>query len=171
MEKSFGNIVLIGMPASGKSTAGVILAKVLGMDFVDTDLLIQRKTGRKLPELIREKGLSGFLAVEEETCLAVEAENTVIATGGSVVYGKMAMEHLRSIGTVIYLKAEYGTLTKRLRNIKQRGVVLKEGQTLKELYAERTALYEKYADAVVSEDGRDIEDTVSGIIEALSKRM
>ena len=154
------NIVLIGMPASGKSTVGVILAKVLGMDFADTDLLIQRSFGRKLPEIIEEDGLDGFLRLEEEVCLYTDMKNTVIATGGSVVYGERAMRHLKKNATVIYLEIDFETLEQRLHHMKQRGVVLKPGQTKKGLYIERVGLYKKYADAVISEEGMSIEETV-----------
>lgn len=158
------NIVLIGMPTSGKSTVGVILAKMLGMDFVDTDLVIQRRTGKKLKDIIEEEGVEGFLRVEEEACAGLEVENTVIATGGSVIYGEAAMKHLKKNSQVIYLEIDYDTLEKRLHHVKQRGVVLKDGQTKKELFDERIVLYKKYADIVISEDNLDIEETVQSII-------
>ena len=139
------NIILIGMPGVGKSTIGVILAKVLGYQFLDADLLIQKSEGKLLKDIIAEKGTEGFIQVENRVNSRIEAENAIIATGGSVVYGKEAMEHLKSIGTVVYLKQSLPVLEKRLRNIRNRGVVLKKGQTLKDLYRERTALYEKYA--------------------------
>ena len=161
------NIVLIGMPTSGKSTVGVILAKLLGMDFVDSDLVIQKKIGKKLAEIISDEGLEGFLKIEEDVCCDIEAENTVIATGGSVVYGAAAMEYFKSIGRVVYLKIDYETLEARLHHAKQRGVVLRPGQSKKDLYDERTVLYEKYADIVISEEGKDIEGTVAGLREAL----
>ncbi|SEP54637.1 shikimate kinase [Lachnospiraceae bacterium NE2001] len=158
------NITLIGMPTSGKSTVGVILAKVLGMDFVDTDLIIQRTAGKRLADIIEEDGLEGFLGIENQVCSQVEAENTVIATGGSVVYGEEAMKHLKEISQVIYLEIDYETLEQRLHHVKQRGVVLKPGQTKKELYDERAVLYKKYADEMISEEGLDIEGTVQAII-------
>ena len=161
------NIVLIGMPASGKSTVGVILAKVLGMDFADTDLLIQNETGRKLPEIIEEDGLEGFLKIEEGVCSSIDVQNTVIATGGSVVYGEQAMQHLKDIGSIIYLEIDYETLEQRLHHMKQRGVVLKPGQTKRELYDERVQLYKKYADVVISEEGMSIEDTVQKCTEVM----
>ena len=119
------NITLIGMPTSGKSTVGVILAKILGMDFVDTDLIIQRKAGKRLANIIAEDGLEGFLSLEEEVCAELEAENTVIATGGSVVYGEKAMAHLKDISHVVYLEIDYETLEKRLHHVKQRETVQK----------------------------------------------
>ena len=130
------NIVLIGMPGVGKSTVGVILAKVLGFQFVDADLVIQEKEGKLLREIIAEEGPDGFIAVENRINSEIEAHHSVIATGGSVVYGKEAMEHLRQIGTVIYLKLDYADIDRRLSDIKGRGVVLKDGQTLKDLYDE-----------------------------------
>ena len=149
------NIILIGMPTSGKSTVGVILAKLLGMDFVDTDLIIQKREKRKLSQIIEQDGLEGFLAIENKVCCDVDLQNTVIATGGSVVYGEEGMEHLKSIGRIIYLEIDYETLQTRLHHVKQRGVVLKPGQTIKELYDERVTLYKKYADIVLSEEGHN----------------
>ena len=143
------NIVLIGMPGVGKSTIGVILAKELGYQFVDADLLIQKQEKRLLKEIISEEGIEGFIAIENQVNASIEANRTVIATGGSVVYGREAMEHLGEIATVIYLKLSYKALRKRLGNLKNRGVVLRDGQTLKDLYEERVVLYEKYADKVV----------------------
>ena len=161
------NLILVGMPASGKSTIGVILAKVIGYDFIDSDLLIQRKEGKRLSEIIEEKGIDGFLAVENEVNASIEASQCVIATGGSAVYGVEAMQHLREIGAVIYLQVDFDVIQKRLRNIRQRGVVLREGQTLRDLYDERTVLYEKYADLIVREGSGEIEEVVARIIRTL----
>ena len=136
------NLILIGMPASGKSTVGVILAKVIGYDFIDSDLLIQKKEGMRLADIIKKKGIDGFLEVENEVNASIEASQCVIATGGSAVYGEEAMKHLREIGAVIYLQVDYSVIQKRLHNIRQRGVVLRQGQTLQDLYDERTVLYE-----------------------------
>lgn len=163
------NIVLIGMPGGGKSTVGVILAKMIGYQFTDADLLIQKQEGKLLHEIIAEKGTDGFIEIEERVNASIEASHTIIATGGSVVYGKKAMEHLSRIGTVVYLKVPYDTLEKRLEDIKGRGVVLKEGQTLRTLYDERTPLYEKYADIEISEDGLNVEQTVEKLLERLNK--
>lgn len=157
MEKN--NIVLIGMPGVGKSTIGVIAAKQLGYQFVDADLLIQKQEGRLLHEIISQEGIEGFLEIENRVNASIETEGSVIATGGSVVYGREAMEHLKKIGVVVYLELPYSHLKRRLRNLKDRGVVLREGQTLRDLYEERTLLYEKYADLVVKEEGLDIEET------------
>lgn len=163
------NLVLIGMPASGKSTVGVILAKVIGYDFIDTDLLIQRAEKKRLSEIIKAVGVDGFLEVEERVCSSVEADHCVIATGGSVVYSEKAMRHLKKIGHVMYLKTDYETIRRRLGNIRQRGVALREGQTLRDLYEERVVLYEKYADTVVEEEG-DVEDVVVGILKIMKRK-
>ena len=145
----------------------MILAKVIGYDFIDSDLLIQRKEGKRLSEIIEEKGIDGFLAVENEVNASIEASQCVIATGGSAVYGVEAMRHLREIGAVIYLQVDFDVIQKRLRNIRQRGVVLREGQTLRDLYDERTVLYEKYADLIVREGSGEIEEVVARIIRTL----
>lgn len=163
------NITLIGMPGVGKSTVGVILAKVLGYEFLDSDLLIQKSEKSLLREIIERDGLEGFLKIENKINASINAEKSVIATGGSVVYCDEAMRHLKEIGTVVYLKLEYEELKKRLGNLKGRGVVLREGQTLKDLYDERTPLYEKYADVVVDEKKLDVEGTLQKILENLAK--
>lgn len=161
------NIILIGMPGVGKSTVGVILAKVLGYQFLDADLVIQQQEGKLLREIIEEVGTEGFIEVENRVNASIEAKKTIIATGGSVVYGKEAMEHLSNIGTVVYLKVPFKTLEKRLADIKGRGVVLKEGQDLLGLFEERTPLYEKYADIMIDEDDLTVEQTVDKLIENL----
>lgn len=163
------NIVLIGMPGVGKSTAGVVLAKVLGYEFIDADLIIQQQEGKLLREIIAEVGTDGFIEVEDRVNSQIEVEKSVIATGGSVVYGKEAMQHLREIGTVVYLKVSYDILEKRLHDIKGRGVVLKDGQDLRGLYEERVPLYEKYADITVCEDNLNVEQTIEKITEQLNK--
>ena len=164
------NIILIGMPASGKSTAGVVLAKVLGCDFIDTDLLVQNREGRRLEELIREKGIERFLDIECEVCRTLQAENTVIATGGSVIYREPAIRHLKELGSMAYLSVDFETLRNRLYNVMERGVVLRDGQTLEDLYRERTALYERYADIIVEEGSQTLEETVSAVKAALEMR-
>ena len=160
------NLILIGMPASGKSTVGVILAKVIGYDFVDTDLLIQKAEKKRLKQIIAERGVEGFLEVENRVNASVEADHCVIATGGSAVYGEEAMRHFKKIGHIMYLKVDFETIRKRLRNIKERGVALKKGQTLRDLYNERVVLYEKYADTVIEETG-DVEDVIVRILEII----
>ena len=154
------NIILIGMPAAGKSTAGVLLAKMMGYDFIDTDLLIQRRENARLEEIIARMGMDGFLGLEEDVCLSLQAKNTVIATGGSVVYESRAMEHLRATGVTVYLQIDWDTLSGRLHDIHGRGVVLREGQSLRELYEQRIALYERYADLIIDEKNMTLEETV-----------
>ncbi len=161
--KAMTNIILIGMPASGKSTVGVVLAKILGYDFIDTDLLIQRQAGCRLARIIRDRGIDGFLAAEERACLSLLAEHSVIATGGSVVYSEAAMTHLKAIGKLVYLKVDCGVLRSRLIDIEGRGVVLRPGQTLEALFAERATLYDRYADLTVEEGDGTLEDTVKAV--------
>ena len=157
------NIVLIGMPAAGKSTVGVILAKVLGYRFIDADLVIQEQEHRLLKDIIKEEGLEGFIAIENRVNAGLTVDHTVIATGGSVIYGQQAMEHLKNIGTVIYIRLSYESLEKRLGNIRPRGVALKKGQNLLDLYKERCDLYEKYADITVDAEDLGIEKTMETI--------
>lgn len=161
------NIIFIGMPAVGKSTVGVVVAKRLGCQFIDTDLLIQEEEEKLLREIIAEKGIDGFLEVEDRVNAKVNVRNTVISPGGSVVYCENAMKHYKEIGTVVYLKASFDTINKRLKSAKNRGVVLREGQTLKDLYEERTPLFERYADVTVPEDGLSLEETIDKVLEAL----
>ena len=163
------NIILIGMPAVGKSTVGVVVAKRIGYEFIDTDLLIQKQERRLLKEIIAEEGNERFLEIENQVNRDLQAENAVISPGGSVVYCEEAMQHFKEIGTVIYLHATYEVIYKRITNAKNRGVVLKEGQTLKDLYDERVKLFEKYADYTVSEEGLDLEETIDMVLELLEK--
>lgn len=157
------NIVLIGMPGVGKSTIGVVAAKRMGCRFVDADLVIQETYGRLLHELIEEHGIDGFLEIENRINASLNVENTVIATGGSVCYGKEAMTHLRQIGVVVYLKLGCEALTERLGDLNERGVALKNGQTLEELYFERVPLYEAYADITVDCEGKSLRDTAEEV--------
>ena len=161
------NVILIGMPASGKSTVGVILAKILGYNFVDADIEIQEREGRKLPDIIASDGVEGFIAIENRINSQIEVEKSVIATGGSVVYGKEAMDHYKNIGKVVYLKVGMDVLSKRLKDVKQRGVVMREGQSLISLYNERTPLYEKYADITIDEGNKTMEEVVADLLSAL----
>lgn len=161
------NIILIGMPGVGKSTIGVVLAKVLGYDFIDTDLLIQNKMNMKLKDIIQQEGNEGFQKIENDVNASLQISNSVIATGGSVVYCREAMEHLKSIGNVIYLKLSLEPLSSRLGNLIRRGVVLKDGQTLEELFLERTPLYELYADLIIDEENMNLEDTLQIILDRL----
>lgn len=163
------NIVLIGMPGCGKSTVGVVLAKKMGYSFLDSDLLIQEKHHKLLHELIAEHGIKGFEEIENDVNASISCEYTVIATGGSAVYGQKAMEHLKSIGVICYLQLPYEEIESRLGNLDERGVVIKEGQTLLQLFEERTPLYEKYADITVSGEHRQIKDVVKEIVVRTSK--
>jgi shikimate kinase len=164
------NIVLIGMPGAGKSTVGVILAKVLGFNFIDSDLLIQEQEGCLLKDIIARDGQYGFFKIENQVNRDIIAENTVIATGGSVVYCSEAMEHLREIGVVIYIRLSFGTIDNRLENIRQRGVVFQEGQTLKDLYLERCPLYEKYAHIIMDAEGLGMEELMEKIVKEVDRK-
>lgn len=163
MQANSGNIILIGMPGSGKSTCGVVAAKLLLKNFFDTDLLIQNREGRRLQQIIDEKGLDYFARAEEEAVLSLDIAGTVIATGGSAVYSPAAMEHLRRMGKVIYLHLEYETMCRRIQNLDSRGVVLQGGYTLQDMYKERLPLYRRYADAVIKCDNNTVEQTAQQI--------
>ena len=165
------NYTLIGMPASGKSTVGVLLAKRLGFSFVDVDIVIQEKEKRLLKEIIAQEGIDGFMAVENRINASLDADRSVIAPGGSVIYGKEAMEHLREISTIVYLKLSYEDVKKRLSNLVDRGVVLKDGMTLLDLYNERVPYYERYADITVDETGQTVGETVDYLRDLIEKRL
>ena len=164
------NITLIGMPGAGKSTIGVVLAKRLGYRFVDTDLLIQEQENRLLKEIIAQEGLDGFRRIENQVNAGLEVSRSVIAPGGSVIYCKEAMEHLKQLGPVIYLRVSYQDLAKRLGDLVDRGVALKEGQGLRELMEERGVQYEKYADYIIDEDGLT-PGRVAAILESKIRRL
>lgn len=161
--KEKNNIVLIGMPGAGKSTIGVVVAKKLGYRFTDSDLVIQETYGKLLHELIEERGVEGFRALENDINASLEYQNAVIATGGSACYGKEAMEHLRQNGVVVYLALGYDSLTERLGDLNARGVTIKPGQTLQELYEERIPLYEQYADITVNCEGKLLREVVEEV--------
>lgn len=152
-------IILIGMPACGKSTVGVLLAKKLGYRFVDADLIIQEQEGRLLQDIIRTEGMEGFVAIEEKVNLTLAGKNDrfVIATGGSAVYSQAAMAHFREIGRVVYIKISYEAVRRRLGNFSHRGVVMPEGYTLRRLYDERCALYETYAHVIVDSSVKEAD--------------
>ena len=161
------NIVLIGMPGSGRSTIGVVLAKRLGYDFVDSDLVIQGAYHKTLEQLIEENGDAGFIQIENDINKSLEYTKTVIATGGSVVYGSEAMKHLKSIGTIVYLKVSEADLNERLGSLKERGVVSNGKTTVKEIFDDRRALYEKYAEITVNLEGKSLKDSVLELAQLL----
>ena len=164
------NIVLIGMPGCGKSTVGVVLAKVLGMHFCDTDIVIQGREGKKLQEIINEEGNDAFLLHERDALLSLSIDDTVIATGGSAVYSEEAMMHLKKSGIVVYLEVSAEEIERRLADFAARGVAIKDGMTVRDLYNERIPLYQKYADVIINEDGADIPAVIGRIAEALERR-
>lgn len=161
------NIILIGMPGAGKSTVGVVLAKKLGYAFVDSDLVIQSREGKLLHEIIEERGIEAFWSVEEDANASIDVHRTVIATGGSVVYGRRAMEHLKRIGVVIYLRLSCDAIADRLGDLNERGVTLREGQGLTELYTERVPMYEEYADVTIECGGFSIREIVEHVCEII----
>ena len=158
------NIILIGMPGAGKSTVGVVLAKVLGYKFLDSDLVIQEKEGKLLSQIIEDNGDAGFIRIENDVNKSIEVDNTVIATGGSAVYGDEAMEHFKSIGTVIYLEVPYKEIEKRVGSLKDRGVVSNGKASIEDIYADRIALYEKYADVIIKDWNMPIRETIEKIL-------
>lgn len=163
------NIVLIGMPGSGKSTIGVVLAKKLGYDFVDSDLVIQGRYKKTLEQLIDEYGDAGFIKLENDVNESLDYDNAVIATGGSAVYGSSAMKHLKEIGTVVYLRVSEMDLNERLGSLKERGVVSNGKTTVKEIFEDRKALYEKYADITVDLEGKTLRESVEELADCLQQ--
>ena len=161
------NIVLIGMPGAGKSTVGVVLAKNMGLRFLDSDLCIQDEEKRLLHEIIAQDGLEGFLKIENRVNASLQVEKSVIATGGSVIYGAEAMKHLGAIGTIVYLQLPYEEITERLGDLTKRGVAVKNGQTLMDLYTERVPLYKKYADITIDCHKKAIRQLVAEIAEKM----
>lgn len=159
------------MPGSGKSTVGVLLAKALGYSFVDTDLIISRKAGKPLQKILDEDGLDRFLELEEEVGGTLECEYTVVATGGSMVLSKNAMEHLKSIGTVVYINVAFDEIKRRVTNITTRGIVFHKDETLKNVYDQRTPLYRRYSDITVDipEENFSVEKSVEAIVKTLKK--
>ena len=161
------NIILIGMPGVGKSTVGVVLAKNMGYKFIDSDLVIQEKTNKLLHEIISDEGIEGFIKIENDINSNINCSKSVIATGGSAVYGREAMEHFKSIGKIVYLKLGYTGIKNRLGDLEERGVALEKGKTLLDLYKERIPLYEKYADIVIDCKKNSIRNIVEEIKLAL----
>lgn len=164
------NLILIGMPGCGKSTVGVVLAKVLGKHFCDTDIVIQQRTSRRLQDIINEDGNDAFLRCEAEALCSLEVDNTVVATGGSAVYSHEAMQHLKKNGVVIYLKVSEPEIERRLADFAARGVAIKDGMTVADLYNERAPLYERYADITITAEGADIPYVVGKIAEELAEK-
>jgi shikimate kinase len=161
------NIILTGMPGAGKSTVGVILAKTLGMNFIDTDIVLQENAGRILQEIINTEGIDAFLKTEESSIVSLECENTIIATGGSVVFSDKSMNYLKKKGIIIYLYISYEELVRRIKNITTRGIVLAADQSLLDLYKQRLPLYEKYADRTIDCSDMDVEKIIENIIHEL----
>lgn len=164
------NIILIGMPGSGKSTLGVVLAKKLGYSFIDSDIVIQDTYMTTLEHLIDQYGDAGFIKIEDEVNCTISPQHTIIATGGSAVYGDKAMQHFKDIGTVVYLKVPEKELQSRLGSLKERGVVSNGKTTIEEIFADRKRLYEKYADITIEQEGRDIRQLVESIYGKLKER-
>ncbi len=161
------NITLIGMPGCGKSTVGVLLAKALGFDFIDTDLTLQQREGALLQTILNERGTEVFLDLEQDAICSVQCNNTIISPGGSCVCREPAMAHLKQLGKVVYLRLPLDELQARLNNISTRGIAMEPGQTLLDLYNYRTPLYERWADVVVECTGQTLEQTVSAVLRGL----
>ena len=164
------NIVLIGMPGAGKSTTGVVLAKTLGMAFVDTDLLIQSSQKKQLQQIIDEAGPEAFLQIENDVIAGLETENTVIATGGSVIFGAEAMKRLKAGGVTLYIELPLEEILRRLRNIKTRGIAMPQGTTLEDVYRQRIPLYEQFADITIPAQNLNLEETVTAMVAALKQQ-
>ena len=161
-------ITLIGMPGSGKSTIGVLLAKMLGLDFVDTDIVIQNREDALLQTVLEQKGTETFLDIEADvTCELSFSKGTVIATGGSCVCRERAMEHLKKLGNVVYIKLPYESIEPRITNLDTRGIAFRPGETLRDIYDYRTPLYERYADITVETEGLTLEQSAAAILKAL----
>lgn len=172
MINNTSNIILIGMPGAGKSTLGVVLAKILNYSFIDADLLIQSQCDKTLQKIIDACGPDGFIEVENEVLCTLSADQSVIATGGSAVYSDEAMKHLSSIGTVVYLQVSLKELENRLGGLYERGVVMKDGigMSLNALYEERIPLYEKYAEVTIDINGLSVRDAARQLVDKLSMR-
>ena len=165
------NVILIGMPGAGKSTIGVLLAKQLGLDFIDTDLLLQRQESLRLQQLISLKGLHSFRIAEEQMLLSLNCRSTVIATGGSVIYSEAGMAHLKTLGRLIYLHISLPQLTQRIADMGERGILIATGQSFAELYDERTPLYSRYADIDIEIDGLSVERVLQKIEKYAQKEL
>lgn len=164
------NVTLIGMPGSGKSTVGVVLAKMLGYDFLDADLLIQARQGALLQELLDRHGLDAFLDMERDAIRSIACRRTVIAPGGSCVLRADAMEHLKDLGRVIYLRLGFAELDRRITNLDSRGIAFAPGQGLREVYHQRAPLYERWADLTVDADGQSLKETLQAVAHAINSK-
>jgi shikimate kinase len=167
MKHTASNIVLIGMPGSGKSTVGVILARLTSRAFIDTDILIQTAAGKPLQQIIDSEGYLALRSLEEEVLLGITCRGHVIATGGSAAYSRRAMEHLRSDGVVVFLDADIATLEGRVRDFTRRGLAKRADQTFADLFAERLPLYREYANITVCCAGLSHEEVCSRIVDQL----
>ena len=161
------NIILIGMPGSGKSTVGVLLAKALGFDFIDTDLTLQQREGELLQNIINERGTQVFLDLEQAAICSVRCKNSIVSPGGSCVCREQAMAHLKKLGRIVYLRLPLEQVEARLNNISTRGIAMEPGQTLRDLYDFRTPLYEQWADVTVDCAGQSLEETVAAVLRTL----
>jgi len=161
------NIVLIGMPGSGKSTLGVILAKTLGVEFIDTDILIQKTKGRLLQDMIEQDGITAFLDIERDTILSLNVTNTVVATGGSAVLREQSMQHLKNNGVIVWLSLPCSIIERRVNNITTRGIAAKKGEDIRDIYRARQPFYEKYCDIEIDCKGNSVEKNVSLILKKL----
>ena len=161
------NITLIGMPGSGKSTVGVLLAKALGFDFIDTDLTLQQREGALLQNILNERGTEVFLDLEQDAICSVRCKNSIISPGGSCICRERSMAHLKTLGKIVYLRLPLEELETRLNNISTRGIAMEPGQTLQDLYDYRTPLYERWADMTVDCAGQSLEETVAAVLRAL----
>lgn len=170
MTSFMDNIILIGMPGSGKSSVGVVLAKALGMDFLDGDLLIQQREGRLLQVLLDSMGTARFLDLERDVLCSIDCHGTVIAPGGSCVCREESMAHLKALGTVVYLQLSYPEVAGRIQNLTTRGIALEPGQTLSDVYHYRAPLYARWADLTVPAAGQSLGETVEAVKAALDAR-
>lgn len=162
------NIILIGMPGCGKSTVGVVLAKNLGLDFLDVDLLIIRRTGRKLQEILDEDGTDAFLAIEADVIQSLCCRNTVIATGGSAVLLPRAAEHLKQLGTLVYLSLPYEVVAARISDLHTRGIAFRAGEDLRSVYDSRTPIYRSLADVTLCTESLSLAETVAHLADHFS---